>query len=185
MWGLSQVPTGWLADQVGRRWPITGGPALIGTGIVLVVASSTTALWFAGATVMGLGMALAYPNLITAVGDTAHPSWRGGALGVYRLWRDACYAIGPLLLGALAALDGIAAAFWADAALLGVSALILLLLLRETDPHRRAGGPAWQEHPEWVARDVTSVIEPLREVAASRRRPRACSTYEGQRHASG
>ena len=151
VWGLGQVPTGWLADRVGRKLPITTGTFLIAAGIVIVTVSSLHAMWFAGAAVMGAGMALVYPNLITAVGDTAHPSWRGGALGVYRLWRDGGYAIGPLVFGLIAVLGGITAAFWAAAALLGASALILLLLLHETDPSRRTTTPAWHEHPELVA----------------------------------
>ena len=151
VWGLGQVPTGWLADRVGRKWPITAGTFLIGAGIVIVVASGARAAWFGGAAVMGMGMALSYPNLITAVGDNAHPAWRGGALGVYRLWRDSGYAIGPLLLGAVAALGGIGAAFWTAAALLGASALVLAVLLGETDPQRRRSAPAWRDHPEWVA----------------------------------
>jgi MFS family permease len=81
VWGLGQVPTGWLADRIGRKWPITIGTLLIAAGIVIVTASTLHPVWFAGAAVMGAGMALVYPNLITAVGDTAHPSWRGGALG--------------------------------------------------------------------------------------------------------
>ncbi len=151
VWGLGQVPTGWLADRVGRRWPITVGTLLIGFGVLVVAVSSAPVGWFAGAAVMGIGMALAYPNLISAVGDTAHPAWRGGALGIYRLWRDAGYAIAPLFLGGIAALAGIDAAFWADAMLLGASTVVLLVLLRETEPQRRLAPPAWQDHPEWMA----------------------------------
>lgn len=147
VWGLGQVPTGWLADRVGRKWPITGGTFLIGAGIAIIASTTAPALWYLGATVMGLGMALAYPNLITAVGDSAHPAWRGGALGVYRLWRDSGYALGPLLLGAVAALAGISAALWVGAALLGASTLVLLALLQETDPGRRTTAPPWQDHP--------------------------------------
>jgi MFS family permease len=150
VWGLGQVPTGWLADRIGRKWPITTGTFLIGAGIAIIASTSAPAVWYLGATVMGLGMALAYPNLITAVGDSAHPAWRGGALGVYRLWRDSGYALGPLVLGGIAALAGISAALWAGAALLGASTLVLLALLRETEPHRRTTPPPWQNHPEWT-----------------------------------
>ncbi|MHB1931210.1 MAG: MFS transporter, partial [Acidimicrobiales bacterium] len=151
VWGLGQVAAGALADRVGRKLPITAGTFLIAGGLGLFVATSAHGAWFAGAALMGVGMALAYPNLITAVGDVANPVWRGGALGVYRLWRDGGYAIGPLVLGGIAATAGITAAIWAGAALLGASGLTLLVLLRETDPHRRRSNPAWQSHPEWVA----------------------------------
>jgi MFS family permease len=151
VWGLGQVAAGALADRIGRKAPVTAGTLLIGAGIVIIAATGTRPPWFAGAAVMGAGMALAYPNLITAVGDTAHPSWRGGALGVYRLWRDGGYAIGPLVLGAIAAAAGIAAALWAAAAIMAASGLILLLLLQETDPRRRTRKPAWERHPGLVA----------------------------------
>ena len=146
VWGLGQVPAGWLADRIGRKPPITAGTFLIAAGIVIVTASGLHVLWFAGAAVMGLGMALAYPNLITVVGDSAHPSWRGGALGVYRLWRDGGYAIGPLALGLTATIGGITAAFWAAAILLGASAFTLLLLLEESEPKRRTQPRAWEQH---------------------------------------
>ncbi len=150
VWGLGQVASGALADRIGRKTPVTAGTFLIGVGIVVIAAGSTRGLWFAGAIVMGIGMALAYPNLITAVGDTAHPAWRGGALGVYRLWRDGGYALGPLVLGVVAALAGIDAALWAAAAIMTASGLILLLLLRETDPDRRTTRPRWEQNPELV-----------------------------------
>ncbi len=151
VWGAGQVFTGALADRVGRKIPITSGTLLVGIGIVTVVASSTFSHWAIGAGVMGVGMALVYPNLISAVGDIAHPSWRGGALGVYRLWRDGGYAVGPLFLGAIALLGGITAAFWATAILMALSTLAILVLFHETEPKHRSKVPAWETHPHWVA----------------------------------
>jgi MFS family permease len=151
VWGLGQVASGALADRIGRKGPITVGTFVIGIGIVVIVSSGPHGVWFLGAALMGLGMALVYPNLITTVGDTAHPSWRGGALGVYRLWRDGGYAVGPLVLGGIAVVGGITAAFWAAAALMGASGFALLLLFHETEPSRRTRSPAWEDHPEWVA----------------------------------
>jgi len=151
VWGLGQVAAGALADRIGRKAPITAGTFLIAGGLALFVATSAHGVWFAGAGLMGVGMALAYPNLITAVGDTADPAWRGGALGVYRLWRDGGYAIGPLVLGGIATVGGITAAIWAGVALVAASGILLLVWLRETDPKRRRRPPAWRDHPEWVA----------------------------------
>jgi len=51
---------------------------------------------------LGFGTALAYPTLLAAISDVAHPQWRASAVGVYRLWRDGGYAIGALLAGSLA-----------------------------------------------------------------------------------
>jgi MFS family permease len=151
VWGLGQVAAGALADRVGRKLPITAGTFCVSGGLAVFVATSTYSVWFAGAALMGVGMALAYPNLITAVGDTADPAWRGGALGVYRLWRDGGYALGPLVLGGIAVAGGITTAIWAGVGLVGTSGALLLMWLRETDPKRRRQPPAWQDHPEWVA----------------------------------
>jgi len=160
VWGLGQVAAGALADRIGRKAPITAGTFLTASGLALFVATSAHGAWFAGAALMGVGMALAYPNLITAVGDTADPAWRGGALGVYRLWRDGGYAVGPLLLGGIAVVGGITAAIWAGVALVGASGVLLLLWLRETDPKRRRQPPTWKAHPEWVAPPTRAHVRP-------------------------
>jgi MFS family permease len=151
VWGLGQVAAGALADRVGRKPPITLGTFLIAAGLALFVATSAHGAWFGGAALMGVGMALAYPNLITTVGDTADPTWRGGALGVYRLWRDGGYALGPLVLGVIAVIGGVTTALWAGVALVTASGVVLAVWLRETDPKRRRQPPAWHDHPEWVA----------------------------------
>ncbi|MHB1535231.1 MAG: MFS transporter [Acidimicrobiales bacterium] len=151
VWGAGQVATGALADRIGRKAPITAGTFAVAAGIVVILLSGAHGVWFAGAALMGAGMAFAYPNLITAVGDTAHPSWRGGALGIYRLWRDGGYALGPLVLGGVATLAGLTAAFWTTAALLAASGVVLVALLHETQPGRRSREPAWEAHPDWVA----------------------------------
>ena len=150
VWGLGQVATGALADRVGRRLPIASGILTVGVAVALIPLTSGLGPWLGASALMGVGMALVYPNLISAVGDVAHPEWRGGALGVYRFWRDGGYAVGPLVLGAVALAFGLVAAFWAIVFLMGLSGAIVILLMRETEPSRRRLGPAWQGHPEWI-----------------------------------
>ena len=94
--------------------------------------------WVGTAPQLGLGTAMVYPTLLAAVGDAAQPGWQALAVGVYRLWRDLGYAVGALLAGAVADRAGIPAAITTVAALTGISALIALSRLRETDPGRRA-----------------------------------------------
>lgn len=151
VWGLGQVVTGALADRIGRKPPIVAGIFLIGGGIAAILVTTTLAAWLVGAAIMGAGMALVYPNLISAVSDVAHPAWRGGALGIYRLWRDGGYAVGPLIFGGIALAGGITAALWSGAALMGLSGLIVLVAFHETEPGRRTRHPAWESHPAWVA----------------------------------
>ncbi len=150
VWGVGQVATGALADRIGRRLPIASGIFTVGAGVLLTQLVSGLGPWMVAAAAMGVGMALVYPNLIASVGDVADPAWRGGALGVYRLWRDGGYAIGPVVLGGVAAIFGLSAAFWSIVALMGASGLLVLIAMRETDPGHRSRPPAWKDHPEWV-----------------------------------
>ena len=134
VWGVSQLYTGKLADEVGRRPPIVAGLFVAGAGVLLTPFVTGYTAWVAVAGVTGLGMALLYPNLMTVVGDVAHPRWRAVGLGVYRMWRDAGYVFGALFVGLAADLLSVEAAFYGVAAAMFVSGGITLLLLRETHP---------------------------------------------------
>ena len=117
VWALAQLGTGWLSDHWGRRPLIAGGMVLQGLALAAIPRVATLPGYALANAVLGLGTAMVYPVLLAAVGDGAHPSWRPGAVGVYRLWRDAGYAAGALLAGALADLLGLPFAVGAVAAL--------------------------------------------------------------------
>jgi MFS family permease len=88
--------------------------------------------WALGSVLLGVGTAMLYPTLLAAIGDVAHPSWRASAIGVYRLWRDAGYAVGAVLAGVLADLFGAPTAVWAIAALTATSGLVVAVRMYET-----------------------------------------------------
>lgn len=50
------------------------------------------------------------PELIAAVSDTSHPTWRACSLSVYRFWRGLGYATGALSAGIVADPFGMASA---------------------------------------------------------------------------
>ena len=75
---------------------------------------------------------MVYPTLLAVIGDVAHPAWRARAVGVYRLWRDAGFAVGALIAGVIADLLGSAAAIWVVAALTAASGLVVALRMYET-----------------------------------------------------
>ena len=133
-WGILQLLTGPLADRWGRRWPIISGLLALGVGVACTPLAQGMAWWLMWVVLLGAGMALLYPTLLAVVGDVAPPQWRGPSLGVYRMWRDSGYAFGALLIGLVSDLWDLRAGFFFTAALMGVSALIVLLLLRETAP---------------------------------------------------
>jgi MFS family permease len=89
---------------------------------------------FLGAVLLGVGTAMVYPTLLAAVGDVARPGWRARAVGVYRLWRDGGFAVGALLAGIVADLEGIRSAVWVVAALTAGSGLLAWARMYETHP---------------------------------------------------
>ena len=132
VWGIGQLVTGALSDRLGRKWLIAAGMWLQAGAIALIAATRGFAPWAAGAIVLGAGTAMVYPTLLAAIGDVAHPTWRASSVGVYRLWRDAGFAVGALLAGLVADALGIAAAIWAVAALTAASGFVVAVRMYET-----------------------------------------------------
>ena len=137
VWSMSQLITGTLSDRWGRKWMIATGMWVQAAGIAIFVIGSGFWIWLTGAVLLGIGTAMVYPTLLAAVTDVAHPSWRASAVGVYRLWRDAGYAVGALLAGVLADAFGIPFAVAAIAALTFLSGVIVAVVMYETLSERR------------------------------------------------
>ncbi len=140
VWGLGQLVTGAWSDRVGRKPLIVAGMWTQAVAIGLVAAGGTFLVWVAAMALLGVGTALVYPTLLAAVGDVAHPLWRASAVGVYRLWRDAGFAVGALLTGIIADLVSSRAAIWTVALLTAASGLVVALRMRET--HRAVTLPS-------------------------------------------
>jgi len=138
VWGLGQLYTGGLSDRIGRKPLIVTGMLTQALAIAWIAATTGFAAWAAGAILLGAGTAMVYPTLLAAISDVAHPSWRARSVGIYRLWRDAGFAVGALLAGILADLISITAAIWAVAALTALSGLSVAVRMYETHhPHPR------------------------------------------------
>jgi MFS family permease len=134
VWGLGQLGTGPLSDRLGRKPLIVGGMLLQAVALAGTALAGSFPPWAAGAVLLGVGTAMVYPTLLAAVSDVAHPSWRASAVGVYRLWRDAGFAVGALLAGVVADLAGLHAAVWVVAALTAASGLVVAARMYETHP---------------------------------------------------
>ncbi len=134
VWGLLQLLTGPVSDRWGRKPLIAGGMLLQGGALAAIAVVRGFWPWVGAAALLGAGTAMVYPTLLAAVGDVAHPRWRGSAVGVYRLWRDSGYAVGALLTGALADLFGMAWSIGAVALLTFASGLLVLVRMPETLP---------------------------------------------------
>lgn len=147
VWGVGQLATGAWSDHVGRKWLIAGGMWLQAAAIGLIAVSRDFTLWAFGAVLLGAGTAMVYPTLLAAVGDVAHPTWRASSVGVYRLWRDAGFAVGALLAGVVADTLGLEAAIWVVAALTALSGVIVAIRMYETHP-RTPSQPLPTSHVE-------------------------------------
>lgn len=137
VWGVSQLITGGLSDNVGRKWLIAGGMAVQSVGIAFIALRWDHAGFAIGSVLLGLGTAMVYPTLLAAIGDVAHPSWRASAVGVYRLWRDLGYAFGALIAGLVADHLGLSQAALVVAALTLASGIIVALRMKETNIRRK------------------------------------------------
>jgi len=132
VWGLSQTATGALSDRVGRKPLIVAGLWTQAFSIALVPLGHGFEAWLGCMALFGFGTALVYPALLAAVSDVARPQWRSSAVGVYRLWRDAGYAVGALLAGLLADTLGFDWAIGGIAALTFASGVVVQWRMYET-----------------------------------------------------
>ena len=130
-WGFCQLATGPLSDRWGRTKPIVGGMLLQGSALIAMTVVNGFAAWAGALVILGVGTALVYPTLLAAVGDIAQPSWRGVAVGVYRLWRDLGYVAGALLAGFLADAFGIPFAINVIAVITIASGVAVAVRLRD------------------------------------------------------
>jgi MFS family permease len=132
VWGVGQLATGALSDHYGRKWFIAAGMWTQAAAIWLVALGTSFGTWAVAAVLLGAGTAMVYPTLLAVVGDVAHPAWRARAVGVYRLWRDAGFAVGALLAGVLADAFGLVTAIWVIALLTALSGVVVALRMYET-----------------------------------------------------
>ena len=129
-----QIATGGLADRIGRRPPVVVGMFVAGAGVLGMVAVEGYTSWIAMALLSGVGMALLYPNLMTVPGDACHPTWRAAGMGVYRMWRDAGYGVGAILIGLAMQGVNLEAAFYLTGVLMFASGVVVFLWMEETHP---------------------------------------------------
>jgi len=132
VWGVCQLFTGALSDQVGRKWLIVIGMWVQALGIFLIASSIVFTAYLIGAVLLGIGTAMVYPTLLATIADIVNPAWRASAIGVYRLWRDLGYAAGALISGIVSDLFGLTSALWLIATITLLSGTIAAFRMEET-----------------------------------------------------
>ena len=126
-WGVCQLATGALSDRWGRKRPIVAGMSIQGAALISVAIVHGYVPWACALAALGLGTALVYPTLLAGIADIAHPSWRGIAVGVYRLWRDLGYVAGALVAGVLTDLFGASVAITVVGVLTILSGIVVAI----------------------------------------------------------
>lgn len=94
------IPTGRLADRVGRRPLLLGGLALTGAGSLLIAFSGSLAALLIGRAVQGLGSTGSWVAALALVSDLARPGRKGEAIG-FALSANSFGAIGGPALGGI------------------------------------------------------------------------------------
>ena len=139
VWGAGQLGTGWISDHLGRKRLIVTGMLLQALAIAGFVVTPGFAWWVAESVVLGAGTALVYPTLLAVIGDAARTPDRATSVGIYRLWRDAGYAVGAVVAGTIADAAGFSAAIVTVAALTAISGFVVAVRMRETITGSAAG----------------------------------------------
>ncbi len=151
IWGFGQLVTGAWSDRVGRKRLIVAGMWIQAVAIGVIGAAGDFATWVVAMGLLGVGTALVYPTLLAAVGDLASPRWRASAVGVYRFWRDAGFAVGAILTGIIADLASTSTAILTVAALTAISGTVVAVRMQETH-----GRPSMVTGPSGVPEDDRS-----------------------------
>ena len=125
VWGLGQLVTGPLADRLCKKDLLFWGMLLQGAVLLAMLFTNTYPVFLLLAALLGAGTALVYPTFLAAVAEYAPLAQRARSLGIFRLWRDAGYAIGALLTGLLADTFGLSEALAAVGGLTVLSALVV------------------------------------------------------------
>ena len=102
VWGLGQLVTGKMGDFFCKKDLLFWGMFLQAIALVGILFFQSFSLVILASALLGWGTAMVYPNFISAIADSTHPSQRAESIGVFRMWRDLGYAIGALLTGVIA-----------------------------------------------------------------------------------
>jgi MFS family permease len=122
-------PAGMVIDRFGRQWVAVPSMVLLGASLFLLPLTGGLAGYTAAAALMGLGNGVGSGINMTIGSDVSPAAGRATFLGLWRLFGDAGNGLGPVLVGAVAAVTtlglGIASAGAAAALAAGLMAWFL------------------------------------------------------------
>jgi MFS family permease len=129
------IPAGMLMDKLGRKFASVPSFLVMAAGMAMVPFASTYFGLLLATCVMGFGNGIGSGTMMTLGADLAPRRATGEFLGVWRLIGDVGSSGGPLVVGAIADLVGLAAGAFSLAGVGVLAATTLLLFVRETLHH--------------------------------------------------
>jgi len=138
---LFVIPVGYALDRIGRKKVLI--PFLVGLVISSMAFPFTTSFIqivlvcvLLGACEGGVGQAP-----LTMASDATMNESHGIAMSVYRIFGDAGYVVGPIMVGALSDAFGLRAPFYVVAAIIFVSAVLIQVFAKETLVKKKKSEP--------------------------------------------
>ena len=128
---LGRLASGWIVGRVGNRRTLLGSGLLAAGGMLLALATTSSALVVGGFVLVGLALATVAPLAFSVAGDLA-PNRAGSAVSVVTAFGYGGFLLGPPLVGGLAEVVGLRGALGVIA-LAGLSVFVLSLKLKENE----------------------------------------------------
>jgi MFS transporter, DHA1 family, multidrug resistance protein len=135
----ASVPTGWLADMLGRKWSLAIGGFITVIGNLICALSPSYEVFLVGRFIAGCGAAGVLVSGQIILADITKPESRGRTMAIYQGVFLFAVGFGPLPGGILAEIGGLAFPFFVYSVLGGAAALIALARLEETRDVREVG----------------------------------------------
>jgi MFS family permease len=127
-------PAGYVSDRFGRKAAVTPTAAFAGIAFLLYPLAQTFEQLAAISVLVGVASGFGLGSMTTYTYDITPPRVRGTFQGVRRMTGDLGGLVGPFVAGLVASVGGAGAAFLAFAPLHLVSALLLIVVARESLP---------------------------------------------------
>jgi MFS family permease len=130
-YGLGQLPSGWLADRLGRRIFLAIG--ILGVAVMgfLVGLSHIYVITLIFLIIMGIAGGGYHPSAAPMISASVEPNQRGRLLGVHAIGGSSSFFLAPLIAAAVAAFWGWRAAFIVLAAFTAIFGVLFFWFLRK------------------------------------------------------
>jgi MFS family permease len=119
-----------LAHRITPKVMLTWGAIISALGVSLAAAATSAPMAYAGFVIMGIGSSVIAPTAFSLVGQLADPKAQARAIARATLFGYFGYFFGPPMIGFLAGVFGLRAAFVFAAVLLAIVPLLARAILR-------------------------------------------------------